>query len=176
VSAAASGTLSIAPLAAADIEPLRALAHAIWHAHYPGIISREQIDYMLAQRYSPEVIAAELARPDCWWRLARLGGEPVAFASCALDTAPRAMKLDKLYVLPERQRGGIGGALLEQVLGIARQTGCERLWLAVNKNNAGAIAAYRRHGFAIRASVVKDIGGGFVMDDYIMERPVSDVR
>lgn len=176
MSAAATGTLSIAPLATADIEPLRALAHRIWHAHYPGIISREQIDYMLAQRYSSELIASELARSDCWWRLALIGREPVGFASCLLDAAPRAMKLDKIYVLPERQRSGVGGALLEDALNLARQAGCDRLWLAVNKNNAGAIAAYRHYGFGIRASVVKDIGHGFVMDDYIMERTVADVR
>ena len=41
--------------------------------------------------------------------------------------------------------------------------------LAVNKRNAAAIAAYRKHGFEIVEAVVKDIGGGFVMDDYIME-------
>jgi hypothetical protein len=40
----------------------------------------------------------------------------------------------------------------------------------VNKRNASAIAAYRKHGFDVRESVVKDIGGGFVMDDYIMEK------
>ena len=42
--------------------------------------------------------------------------------------------------------------------------------LAVNKNNATAIAAYLKHGFRIADAVVKEIGGGFVMDDYIMER------
>ena len=36
-----------------------------------------------------------------------------------------------------------------------------------------AIAAYRKHGFEVRDSIVKAIGGGFVMDDYIMARPVA---
>ena len=42
--------------------------------------------------------------------------------------------------------------------------------LAVNKHNFNAIAAYRKHGFIVREAVVKEIGGGFVMDDYIMEK------
>jgi ribosomal protein S18 acetylase RimI-like enzyme len=44
--------------------------------------------------------------------------------------------------------------------------------LAVNKHNAQAIAAYRKNGFRVADAVVKDIGGGFVMDDYIMELAV----
>ncbi|MNC98616.1 Acetyltransferase (GNAT) family protein [compost metagenome] len=52
----------------------------------------------------------------------------------------------------------------------ARQQGCHRLVLAVNKNNATAIAAYLKHGFRIADAVVTEIGGGFVMDDYIMEK------
>jgi ribosomal protein S18 acetylase RimI-like enzyme len=54
----------------------------------------------------------------------------------------------------------------------ARELGCSAMMLAVNKNNRNAIAAYRKHGFHIDSSVVKDIGGGFVMDDYLMVRKV----
>jgi hypothetical protein len=50
----------ISPLAAADIEPLTALAREIWHQHYPGIITVKQIEYMLEQRYSPDTIRAEI--------------------------------------------------------------------------------------------------------------------
>jgi ribosomal protein S18 acetylase RimI-like enzyme len=43
----------------------------------------------------------------------------------------------------------------------------------VNKGNHRAIACYRRHGFVEEASVVNDIGGGYVMDDYVMVRPLD---
>ena len=56
---------------------------------------------------------------------------------------------------------------------VARGQGCGWLTLAVNKNNASAIAAYLKHGFRIAEAVTKDIGGGFVMDDYVMERPLT---
>jgi ribosomal protein S18 acetylase RimI-like enzyme len=55
---------------------------------------------------------------------------------------------------------------------VARAYGCDALVLAVNKRNEGALAAYAKHGFAIVESVVKDIGGGFVMDDYVMRLDV----
>jgi ribosomal protein S18 acetylase RimI-like enzyme len=54
----------------------------------------------------------------------------------------------------------------------ARSLGLREVSFAVNKHNHAAIAAYRKYGFDIREAVVKDIGGGFEMDDYIMARSV----
>jgi RimJ/RimL family protein N-acetyltransferase len=51
-----------------------------------------------------------------------------------------------------------------------RQLGADRLMLTVNKRNAKAMAAYQRNGFTLTESVVVDIGGGFVMDDYVMTK------
>jgi RimJ/RimL family protein N-acetyltransferase len=51
--------------------------------------------------------------------------------------------------------------------------GCTKLVLAVNKRNEATIAAYRKHGFHVSAAVVKEIGCGFVMDDYLMERALE---
>jgi RimJ/RimL family protein N-acetyltransferase len=48
-----------------------------------------------------------------------------------------------------------------------------RLILSVNKRNTKAITAYKRNGFAIVESVVTDIGGGFVMDDYVMDKELA---
>jgi ribosomal protein S18 acetylase RimI-like enzyme len=42
--------------------------------------------------------------------------------------------------------------------------------LGVNKSNEKALRAYRRNGYAVREAVKKDIGGGFFMDDFIMEK------
>ena len=46
---------------------------------------------------------------------------------------------------------------------------------SVNKRNQQALGAYRRYGFVIREEVVVDIGGGFVMDDYIMTSPIRSL-
>jgi diamine N-acetyltransferase len=53
--------LVISPLGEEDVSALIELARAIWYAHYPSIITVEQIEYMLGQRYSREVIRAQLA-------------------------------------------------------------------------------------------------------------------
>lgn len=161
----------IEPLTDADVETMAALARRIWLAHYPAIIGMAQIEYMLDQRYRPEVVRAELARAGIWWDKLILDGEMAGFASYFLAPAG-AMKLDKIYVEPRHQRRGWGGRLIARAAAVARTQGCTRLVLAVNRNNHSAIAAYRKHGFHVAESVVKDIGGGFVMDDYVMEKPL----
>lgn len=163
----------ILPLAAEDVERLAMLAREIWHAHYPAIITIPQIEYMLSQRYAHDLIRDELRREGLWWSKLMVGGEMAGFASYLLDGAAGDMKIDKLYVHPRHQRQGHGGRLIGHIGTVARQRGCGRLTLAVNKGNRSAIAAYLKHGFHIAESVVKDIGGGFVMDDYIMVRPVT---
>jgi hypothetical protein len=58
---------------------------------------------------------------------------------------------------------------MEFIEGLARRRGLDSLWLTVNKGNP-AVQAYQRLGFRITADLVVDIGGGFVMDDFRMEK------
>jgi len=168
---AALGAL-IEPLAADDVERLVVLAREIWYAHYPAIISVAQIEYMLEERYNARVVLAELRRDGVWWDKLVVEGGMAGFASYFLTGNPGEMKLDKLYVHPRLQRRGYGRMMVDRAGAVARSRGCSRLVLAVNKNNRSAIAAYLKHGFHVADAVVTDIGGGFVMDDYIMAKPV----
>lgn len=164
----------IRAMGGADIDAVSELAHRIWWAHYPDIIAPEQIDYMLAQRYNGARLAAELEMPAIAWRLAEVDGCLAGFASTIDRRGDGAaeLKLDKLYVAPAAQRRGVGGALIADAAARARSLGLATLVLAVNKHNAKAVAAYRKHGFEIRDSVCVEIGQGFVMDDFIMRRSV----
>ena len=54
----------------------------------------------------------------------------------------------------------------------ARRNGIRTEYLRVNKENP-TVRIYKRAGFIIKESVVKDIGNGFVMDDYIMEKTLG---
>ncbi|MCA1977950.1 MAG: GNAT family N-acetyltransferase, partial [Thiobacillus sp.] len=95
-------------LAAHEIDAVTALARTVWQATYPALICQAQIDYMLADRYAAPRIRAQLDDPRHAWWVA--GQPPAGFAHALLDDA--GAKLDKLYVHPERQRRGIGAALL----------------------------------------------------------------
>ncbi|MCS5713221.1 GNAT family N-acetyltransferase [Herbiconiux sp. CPCC 205716] len=55
--------------------------------------------------------------------------------------------LDELYVVPARRGGGVGSALLAQVLQDARHLGAGSVELAADEPDADALRFYRRHGF-----------------------------
>ena len=81
---------------------------------------------------------------------------------------PAVEKLHKLYVLPDTQRRGRGRALVLAGSAAAKARGAQVLRLDVNRNNP-AIGFYERLGFAPVREQVTDIGGGFVMDDLVLE-------
>ena len=164
-----AASLAIRSASEAEIPELRELAERIWRGSYAEMLTPGQIDYMLAWMYAPETIAREM-REGVIWETAWLDGELVGFHSCTLEPEPQRVKLNKLYVLPEQQGLRLGQQLLDRVHALAAQRGAGQVWLQVNKQNARAIRAYERAGYEVERSAVFDIGGGFVMDDFIMTR------
>jgi ribosomal protein S18 acetylase RimI-like enzyme len=159
-----------------DYVHLRALADTIWRHHYAAIISVAQIDYMLAGRFSDEALREQVQEADRWLELLWVSGMPVGY--CAYELAgigsnkhtPAAMKLGQLYVYETHRGMGLGRFMLGHVESRARELGCLSLWLQVNKRNTGAVGFYPAAGFEVVREAVFEIGGGFVMDDYVMTK------
>jgi ribosomal protein S18 acetylase RimI-like enzyme len=165
------GDLQLTPITEHEFPIVRELAETIWRQHYAGIISREQIDYMLAVRFSDDALRGQLQAPDKWLELLRLPGTPVGYCGYELShEGPDALKVGQLYVLDKYRGEGLGRFMLGHVEKRARELGRYTLVLQVNKRNAGAIAFYRQAGFEVLREAVFDIGAGFVMDDYVMAK------
>ena len=157
----------------AGLPAISKLAGVIWRACYPGIISSAQIDYMLEWMYALDTLREEIqSQGICYDRLLD-GNDLAGFASYGPTEQPAVFKLHKIYLHPGWQGRGFGSRLLQHCGREVRAAGAHRLILYVNKRNAKAIAAYQRNGFVIAESVVTDIGGGFVMDDYVMAKNLS---
>lgn len=160
--------IEIKPITHPDVPAVAALAREIWQATYPGIITQEQIDFMLELRFGVERLYDDLECADHWLDQAFIDGRRVGFAFSEIHRGE--FKLDKLYIHPDVQRRGVGGKMIEHVASRARKAGFPKVVLAVNKRNTKAIGSYRKYGFETREEVVDDIGRGYVMDDYVMEK------
>ncbi|HEY3861014.1 MAG TPA: GNAT family N-acetyltransferase [Verrucomicrobiae bacterium] len=163
----------IVPAAETDLPAIARLAGEIWHAHYPGIISREQIEYMLGKMYALETLRQEMTLQAIRFEKLMVDGELAGFASYGPVEPARTFKLHKLYVKPRCHGRGLGSMLLAHCEREAARLGATRLMLAVNKRNTKAIAAYQRNGYATVDSIIAGIGSGFVMDDYIMAKELG---
>lgn len=164
------GQIEILPVGEEHLPALTELAGAIWRQHYPGIISHEQIEYMLGKMYVLDALREDLRLREIRFYQLVVDGQMAGFAAIGPLEMPGIWKLHKLYLLPEMHGAGLGSQLLRHCEAEARRFGAQRLMLAVNKRNVRPIAAYRRNGFAVVESVVTDFGGGFVMDDFIMAK------
>ena len=160
----------ILPAREPDLPAIARLAGVIWRAHYPGMISEEQIEYMLAKMYALETLREEIRLRGIRYERLLVEEALAGFAAFGPTDQPKLFKLHKLYLHPSWQSRGLGSLLLRYCEREAGRLGAARLMLTVNKQNAKAMTAYKRNGFAITDSIVMDIGGGFVMDDYVMTK------
>lgn len=154
-----------------QISTVAQLARAIWPEHYVPIIGQAQVDYMLETFQSEAAIAAQIAGGQEYYLL-RNDGVPVGYLGLVPDTVDSTMMISKIYVISNRRGDGFGRKMLDFVEDLCRERRISTLWLTVNKHNIHAINWYTRMGFNNSGSVVQDIGRGFVMDDYRMEKPV----
>jgi GNAT superfamily N-acetyltransferase len=146
------------------------LAHRIWPVVYPSIISLEQIRYMLTRFYAPELLKHEIEAEGARYALIHEGTHKIGYVAWQPRDGGQTAFLSKLYLLPDRHGRGLGARALQWTVDEALRAGCARLMLRVNRNNQPAIRAYLRAGFAFESDLCTDIGGGFVMDDYVMTR------
>ncbi len=163
-------SIRIVAAAEADLPRVAELAGVIWRKHYPGIITPEQIEYMLGLGYSREALRRFIVEEGAGLDLAYVANRLAGFAAYYRADSHDELKLDKLYVHQDYHGRGVGSRLIARVEAMATTQGRPTLILNVNKHNALAIRAYERNGFAVRESVVVDIGGGFLMDDYVMAK------
>ena len=75
------------------------------------------------------------------------GIKPVGFAiSTRVDSNLHLLEID---VHPRYQRKGIGSALLERIISLAKDHGCEAVTLTTHKYVAWNVPWYEKHGFCI---------------------------
>lgn len=134
------------------------------------MISQEQINYMLDWMYSPGKIRGELTEDGIVYLLIEIEEEPIGFCGFGPLREGVTCEIHKIYLRPEFHGHGIGRRTMGEIERRATSAGSESLELRVNRANAAGNALYRKCGFQIVAEDCKEIGGGFVMDDYIFRK------
>lgn len=168
--------LQIIPNSDTQFTAVRAIAFEVWPKTYGNILNAAQIEYMLDKMYSITSLQEQANQKKHHFILVREGNETVGFASYEHHAgALEKTKIHKIYVLSSQQGKGTGKALVNYIVNEAKAKGDKSLFLNVNKYNS-AIHFYQKIGFVIAKEEVIDIGNGFVMDDYVMEKGIKSKR
>ena len=151
------------------IKETAALAHSIWNQHYTPIIGRGQVDYMLLNFQSQQAIKEQIDE-GCRYFLVYYDKKAVGYFAILADLKDTSLFLSKFYIDEEFRGRGIGRHCISYIENISMMDGLNRIWLTVNKYNENSIKAYEKFGFKKVEELVQDIGNGFLMDDYKMEK------
>jgi len=171
-----SPTLQFVPVHTPEaLATVATLAHEIWYEFYVPLIGRTQVDYMVGKFQNAAAMQSQIDQGYEYFLVQQTDtdGKAREIGYCAVqEQAGGALFLSKFYLLKSTRGSGTGRKCMEFIEGLARRRRLSLLWLTVNKGNP-SVQAYQRLGFRIAADLVMDIGGGFVMDDYRMEKTLT---
>ncbi|MDD2289103.1 MAG: GNAT family N-acetyltransferase [Bacteroidales bacterium] len=157
-----------------QIARLCQMASLIWREAYRDMLPREQIHYMLDLFFKPSVIEKQIAGENYTYCFINTGGVDAGFFGICPRLEGNALFLSKIYLMCEYRGSGLFDQTTHEIVRLARLHGLPAVRLHVNKNNTRAIKAYIRFGFNIVESDVFTIGGGYVMDDHILEYVIRE--
>ncbi len=153
-----------------DIDLIRELTFLVWPQTYTPILGPVQVQYMLDKFYHPDVIAQQMQHGQTFI-ICYYNDIPAAFAAFeAIE--PGLFKLHKIYILPGHQGKGIGKFMMQYITSTISGYGATRLRLNVNRYNKSAIGFYEKIGFKNLGDEDINIGGGYFMNDHILELPL----
>lgn len=153
-----------------QIDQLAVLADEIWHEYFPShnIISEDQADYMVDRFQSAAALTDQLRNRNYEYFFINDGNQNVGFIGLKPDADK--LFLSKLYLLKDARGKGYSSQAFEYLEGLCDSRGLDAIWLTVNKHNHQAIDVYKVKGFETVREQTMDIGDGYVMDDFVMEK------
>ncbi len=136
-----------------DIEQIIAIGVETYSQTFSGMTSPEIMSQYLAAAFDRRKIAGELANPDSLFLFLVVDDELAGYLKVNENAAqtdlrePGGLEIERIYLRERFQGRGLGKALLEKGLEIAREKQKQYAWLGVWERNTKAIAFYGRMGF-----------------------------
>jgi len=153
-----------------DIPVIQEIAYKTWPVTFGDILTNEQIEYMLDMMYSKEALIEQIEVKKHNFILASIEDVFSGYISYELNYKNlNKTKIHKIYILPSSQGSGIGKYLMSEVSKIAIDNNSLSLLLNVKRDNK-AVGFYQKTGFEIICNEDIDIGNGFLLEDYVMEK------
>jgi GrpB-like predicted nucleotidyltransferase (UPF0157 family)/ribosomal protein S18 acetylase RimI-like enzyme len=171
-------TMKIRRASESDAQALANLGQSTFVETFAEYNTKEDMDLYVTKTFGAEKQMKEIRDPNRWIEIAWSGEQAVGFLHLVRSkpdssvTGPKPIELLRLYVDSRWHGKGIGAALMERTIEIARKEGFQTLWLGVWEKNFRAQAFYAKHGFNSVGRQVFKLGTD-EQNDFIM---VIDLR
>lgn len=156
------------------IAELAIFAEDIFREYFSTLHGPEKVDYLVNHLLSIETLTTAIADEGYEYYFVDDGdsAEHVGFIGIRPDDG--FLYLSKLYLVKDARGKGLGRAEFEFVKQRAEELGLERIRITCARDNVASLDRYDHMGFKRIACVNNDIGGGFEMNDYLMEYAFED--
>jgi len=156
-----------------DIKQIQNIVHITWPITYGEILSKEQLDYMLDLFYSDKALIDQYNKKEQLFYMIYEDEANLGFIGIEHNYSGKtATKIHKIYLLPETQGKGIGKKVIDEIGKLALDNNSTALILNVNRFNS-ALGFYKKIGFEVVEEVDIEIGNGYLMEDYMMEKKLN---
>ncbi len=154
-----------------QIQRITDLAEVIWNEHFTPIIGKKQVDYMVDKFQSYHALKEQLSDGYTYYQIFD-SGEFCGYTGIHPGEDNRLF-LSKLYIKKDCRGRHLATRTFEFLKELCQENGYSAIWLTCNKYNENSLGVYRHLGFETIDTQEADIGGGFIMDDYIMEYTIA---
>lgn len=162
--------ITVTEATAEDIKTIQEITYITWPITYGKILSKSQLDYMLDLFYSDEALIKQIKNKEQLFYLISEDEATLGFIGIEHNYKDEAItKIHKIYLLPETQGKGIGKKVIEKIEKMALENHSTALSLNVNRFNT-ALSFYKKIDFEVVDEVNIEIGNGYLMEDYVMEK------
>lgn len=150
-----SNQIKIRQAAIEDAEMLTELAYqTFWDAfhEHPANAPDDFADYM-AKAFGFEQIKSEIADKTSIFLIAEIESKPAGYAKLIVGSreepiiAQKPIELARLYSHQKYLGKGVGASLMEECFRVAKDLGCDAMWLGVWEYNPRAQRFYEKYGF-----------------------------
>lgn len=171
-------TAAIRQCTSDDAGLIRALGITTFRDTFADDNSQENMEDYLRHSFSPELVKSQLSEPESVFLLASVDGTPAAYMQLNTGEAQTeqfgdtSMEIERLYVLSDFKRQGLGTRLVNQAFKRARNQSLSKIWLGVWEHNDPAQRFYQAMGFK-RTDEHTFILGTDIQTDWIMTASVN---
>ena len=152
------------PIFRDKLDQVADLAREIWQEYYLGMITQEQIDFMLSKFYHRNQLELDLENGVHYFFIQE--DERIMGFIAISEQEKSKFFIHKFYITTDFRGNGMGSKVFSEIIQQFPQA--QQIRLQVNRKNISSINFYFKNGFSIERWADFDIGNGFEMNDYVM--------
>jgi ribosomal protein S18 acetylase RimI-like enzyme len=146
-------SITITKIGPAQLAQLQAIGRQTFTETFSSTNSEANLNAYLQYGFSASKLTDELNNPNSEFYFATLNDKVIGYLKINFGIAqtelqdPKAMEVERIYVLGEFQSKKVGQLLFEKALAIAKNKKVDFVWLGVWEENHRAIRFYTKNGF-----------------------------